>query len=668
MSRPKSSAIITSAALQKVGRLKAVAIGVEEAWQRDAFSYFEIIGEVAKVMNLTANTLARCDMRPVENNNEVAPGGWKETDDERVLRVWDAFMGERGGQKELLRKASLHLQIAGESYLLGSPLGHGLSDSGIVWEFCSPEEIKVEGSSGRGAIKRMYGGYAGQTSEELSEDVYIARLWRSDPRFADRPDCLLKHVLPICREVVTLTQVIDAIAKSRLPAGILFVADELSFGPIEETEDDSDETSDIDPLTEEIIEQLTSPIEDADSAAALVPLILRAPAEFADKIKLIDLARELDDRHKDLREEALARLATGLDVPPEILQGKGGLSHWTSYNVDAEFIDKHIDPLGEEIAEFLTVAFLRPMLVEFEDMSEEDAAKYRLHFDSSKLTSKSDASGNARAAWDRKQISDIAYLRENGFDESDAPTEEEKRERDLRSLMESEPIIFGPQIIGMLYPDLDGALTIPGYDTAPNGFEPGDTPGNPANLPERKNPTDPSSRPIADQDTGQGEPKQRGPSGPRIEESILDRLATAGDAALERALERAGARMASKMNGTFPEMKEKAKNLSKIEMVSGFTQEDCQTLGLRSDDLFANAWDSFQDKAEGWLTDYFIEAGSSAFVAQEKARVVTDDLVKILDMMATDYIGRPIVRGQNGLLFPQNVIQGSFSQHEAVVE
>jgi len=1018
MARPQASAYATTAALTKIGDIKA-PYGTVEAWQRDAYGYYEVIGEVGYIIGMTANTVAACEIRPIEVDNEVAPGGWRETGDERVLRVWNALVGPRGGKAELYRKASMNLQIAGECFLLGSPMEDEFGrEAGISWEFISPEELKVE-NYGR-TIKRNMGGYGGQQIVDLDPDAhYIARLWRSDPRFSDRPDCALKHVLPICREVVVLTQVVDAIAKSRLPAGILFVPDEMSFGPYDETEDDSDNTDEIDPFTQELIDHLTAPIEDRTSAASLVPLLMRGPAEFFDKVKLIDIAKELDTLYMELRQEAIHRLATGLDVPPEIMEGKGGLNHWcfddqtevlttegwkcldefevgdvvlslnhetgttewrpsvdmyvadvvdepmlsiegdrhsslttmdhrwptlhrvrenvvdpetgrktsrvvgqeriwttseklnsndslivgarsseqpaeqkwsdelvevaawlwtegnirfrhqrvspqigiwqsikvnpdnvariraaltgvfgpalesltdgevgrptgdrreaawveriqpgrpdmvefrlnasaadalvglfddparkvlkldfirdltvaqlelfidtsiradgtvlpagtihitqsdpdrlaplelaailsgrsthlyetkqngtmlsispkttftlsrkqlrvvdytgriwcptvppyhsvlirrngkvaftgqTGYNIDADFISKHVSPLGDMLSEFLTSAYLRPMLVEFEDMSEDEASQYRLLFDPSRITSRTDTGPNARAAYDRTELSRVAYLRESGFDEADAPDYDERKERDLRSLMAAEPIIFGPQVMGMLYPELEGELTLP----ESSGGNDGGDPGNPTDVPERKNDTGPSSRPVIDNETGQDEPMPRGPSGPRMEETIIDRLATGADAALERALERAGNRVLSKMNGAHVSMKDRFKSTPKTEIISGVSDRELSQLGLTLTDLFAGSWDNLAVRGKGWLRQHFIDQGIDNFTADEKAAMVMNCLLALLEVEAMSAMQRPLRVGPNGLRVPNEMIEQALEQHERI--
>jgi hypothetical protein len=661
MTHPKGSAYVTTSALRKINDIKA-PLGVPEAWQRDAFGYYEIIGEVAYVIGLTANTVAACQIRPVVKDNEVATGGWRETGDERVTRVWDALMPPRGGKQELYRKASMHLQVAGESFLLGSPLLDEFNrEAGIGWEFLSPEEVKIEGYGK--TIKRNYGGYGGQQYDELDPNTYIARLWRSDPRFSERPDSALKHVLPICREVVVLTQLVDAVAKSRLSAGILFVPDEMSFGPYDETEDDSDRTDDIDPFTEELMEHLTAPVEDRTSAASLVPLIMRGPAEFFDKVKLIDVARDLDTMYMDLREEALKRLAGGLDVPPEIMEGKGGLNHWTGYNIDADFISKHVTPIGDMLSEFLTFAYLRPMLVEFEGMTEAEASNFYLLFDPSRITSRTDTGPNARAAFDRVELSRVAYLRESGFDEADAPTDEERKERDLRNLMASEPIIFGPKVMGMLYPELEGELDLPTEE----GTVPASPVGSaPANGQGQKKDTGPGARPVIDNETGQDEPIPRGPAGPRVEETLIDRLATGADAALERALERAGNRLLSKMNGSHVAMKDQFKNVRKTDILSHVNDRDLTSLKVTLSELLDGAWDNFTVRGKGWLREHFLAQGIDNFTADEKAAMVMNCLLSLLEVEAMSAMARPLRVGPNGLRVPNELIEQAVAQHERI--
>ncbi len=301
---------------------------VKENWQQDAYSFTEAIGEVGYVLNLKANMLSRCRIRP-----EVRVPGtdeWVETDDPRVLRVLDAFRPPEGEQGELLRQGALHYEIAGEAYLTGTPIVDERNrPAGLLWEFLSTLELKVE--KGGRVTRNPWGGSQGKG--EVESDAYVARLHHRDPRYSQRADCPMRRVLPICRELVLLTQVIDAIAKSRLSAGLLYVPWEVSFGPDNEWENPGNPESGADEFEEELARHINSPIEDRTAASSLVPLLMRGPAFIKDKpakelIGLIDLTRQLDGLYKELREEALGRLASGLDINPEVMTGKANLNHW----------------------------------------------------------------------------------------------------------------------------------------------------------------------------------------------------------------------------------------------------------------------------------------------------------------------------------------------------
>lgn len=469
-------------------------------WQRDAFTYNELIAEIGYLHNLTANLVSVAELRVVEEawvGNEVVAN---ESDDIRAIRVMRAFTGPQGGQKELKRRAALHLQIAGESYLLGTPLKDKVNrPGGFSWEFASTEEIRVTSSTtGKKTVKRNMFGTGDKDSGFVDVEAFIARMWRPDPRFSQRADSPMKRVLPICRELVVLSEVVDAVAKSRLSAGMLFVPEELSFGPVNENEG-SDNTDDLDEFVETLMQHMSAPVEDRTSAAGLVPLVVRGASEFGKEIKLIDLARNLDSTYQSLREELLNRIARGLDAPPEVLTGKASLNHWSAYSVDTEFITHHVNPLGEIIAEFITVAYLRPMLIQYENLSELEAQRFHLVFDARSLTARADEGPAATAAWDRLALSDDSYLRSNGFDVESYPDEDERKRRMLEKVLMADPGDYGPVILPVLYPELASVF---GPKPAPStGVSPKAAVPEPAGVPfpsRGESPVDPPANPPSD--------------------------------------------------------------------------------------------------------------------------------------------------------------------------
>lgn len=640
---------VSSAGLRKIADFDPAGRKGHE-WQRDAFTYNELIGEVGYLHNLTANLVSSCELRVVEIVPDPDGGGAAMTEsvDPKVLRVMDAFVGPQGGQKELKRRAAMHYQIAGESYLLGTPLRDEFDMAqGVSWEFLSTEEIRITKDGNRQVVKRNSSGVSdsgpggGGDGGFVDVDAYIARFWRPDPRYSLRADSPMKRVLPICRELVVLSEVVDSVAKSRLSSGLLFVPEELSFGPLDESEEEGNDTDDIDRFIEALIDHMRAPVEDRTSAAGLVPLVVKGAAEFGKEIRLIPLAQDLDTTYQSLREELLKRLAQGLDAPPEIIGGKGGLNHWTSYNVDADFINKHVNPVGEAIAEFITVAYLRPMLLEFEEFSDEDVDRFRLVFDSRAITSRSDEGPAAGQAWDRMALSDLAYLRANGFTDNDYPDEEERARRLVEKLILADPANLGPMLLPKLFPEL--APMFGGGQPAP-AAAPAATP-EPPTVPTPVGA--PEAQPVA-------APTGEAPVGASID-GLLDRLATAADAALERALERAGNRAISKAS-KHPILRDQFKAAPKGGVLAVMNDADFRLLGMTRDELVADAWDTFAMRGKSWVSDWLVGEGESTFVADEIATLAMKDVARHLDEWLVLGIGKEIPVGKNGLRVPYQLI------------
>lgn len=650
--RPRrTSASVSSAALQKVGDIER-SPSKDDGWQSDAYTYNELVGEVGFVNNLTANTIAASDLRIVRRDED---GDWVESTDPRPQSVMDAFVGPVGGIEELLRRASMHMQIGGESWLVGTQILDDFNNPlGILWEFLSTEEIKVDADGNvtrnpSGTRQSTYGSKA--HTGQLDDDIYIARLWRSDPRWSDRSDAPMKRVLPICREVVVLTQVVDAIAKSRLSAGILFIPDEMSFGPDDETEDPGDDTDDIDEFMHELMSHLSAPVDDRTSAAALVPLLLRGAAELGDKVTLIEVARDLDAMYQQLREEALHRVARGLDIPPEMMEGKGGLNHWTGYNIDSEFASKHVIPLGEAIAEFVTTSYFRPMLVQFEDFTEEEAEAFALKFDPSNIIARPEP-GQVRGAWDRRVASDLTYLRSLGLDEDAMPDEEESKRRWLEAILESDPVVWGPILMPVLYPEtaelfdgVDLPTRIADVQGQPSGRPIG---GPPAGL---ETDEDPSMIDGMDEPEDPGEAAEAGDLG-----ALVDRLAVAADAALERALERAANRVLPFVNGD-DDLRGELRSTDKLDVLSAIGTDRFKAYSCSTDDLMAGAWDSFDMKGRAWVRRFLTQSDAPDWYAEEQSEAIISEITGLLQQHAMSSLRRPLRRGDNGLLVPTDLIR-----------
>jgi len=104
-------------------------------------------------------------------------------------------------------------------------------------------------------------------------------------------------------------------------------------------------------------------------------------------------------------------------------------------------------PLGRTIASFLTVAYLRKMLVQCEGMSETTAARYHIIFDASPIIARTDKATLACTLWEKGAISEDALRRHTGFDDNDAPGINERRQRLILDLITAAPVSLGPLLI-----------------------------------------------------------------------------------------------------------------------------------------------------------------------------------------------------------------------------
>lgn len=486
MQVPRPASTPQGSALRTVSQQKSPRNQRAREWQTEAYVFTWAIGEVGYIHNLTANTVASCDITVRQRvNGEVV-----DTSDERALRVDRAFTGPRGGKKELMRRAVLNRRIAGETWLLGTPSVDPLTtlpgDSpGLLWEFLSCRELTTDSA---GQMRRKTSPAAGQMGEILDEaNSYVSRWWQSDPEFSSQPDCAMRRAIPICRELLALTQVIDGTIKSRLSADMLAMPDSMSFANEENYFDNELEggDEDIDPFNAILLDHMSAPIEDQTSAASLVPIVVRGDADDIEKIRLIGLGRDLGAWAKPLRDEALQRLGQALDSPPEMIKGMAALNHWTGFAVDSDFATKQVIPEGEDLAEFLTVSYLRPMLVVFEGMSEEEAETFTYEFDPSNILARADAGTTALALLDKTVIGRQAAARLNNVPDTDVLTDEELAVEMLRAIA-----LSNPQLLPQLAPFIPGMPTdLPALEAAPS---------QPVPPAPTQNPTPP--------DSGGGEP------------------------------------------------------------------------------------------------------------------------------------------------------------------
>ncbi|MEU3220032.1 hypothetical protein [Streptomyces sp. NPDC006971] len=454
-------AVLASAAIITRDQVRSV-VGKGQEWQAQAWDFYRTVSELKSGVRWAANgcSRARLYIGRVDPDGSSSPTPVDAQAEDlspdlvaRLLAPLEELAGGQLGQSEMLRRFSVHLDIPGESYLVGFD---DPTSGDRRWLVCSPSEVT---SAGGGGTIRVQLPESQSARVELSlDDCTLIRLWRPDDEYAYLPDSPLNGLQDPLRELRGLTSHVLATVDSRLAgAGMGVMSDDVVPASPQQTDGANPVHSD--PVTAALIEAMAASLRDRDSASALVPLLLRVPGSVKDKFEWHSFATELDSNLLPLREAAIKRLAIGLDMPPEVLTGLADTNHWNAWIISDDSIKLHLEPKLGLIAEALTDRYFRPA---WEALGVPDPEAWACWYDTSDLKQRPNRAPEAAEAHARGAISDAAYLRELGFSAEDMPDEDEQRRRLLIQLATTNPQLAPAALeaLGVRLPNIgQGAAT-----------------------------------------------------------------------------------------------------------------------------------------------------------------------------------------------------------------
>jgi len=424
------SVLLASAALVTSSQVRSV-IGRRHEWQAQGWEWYRAVPELKSGIRWAANGLSRARLyigkidpdgssKPVPINAEATDGDIDPDTVARLLAPLEELAGGQTGQAELLRRLSVHLDVPGESYLVGYD---DPTSQARRWLLCSPSEIS---STGGGSTIRVQLPESQAARIDLPLDqCTLIRLWRADDEYGYLPDSPLQGMEEPLRELQGLSAHILATLDSRLRGpGILAVSDMIA--PTSPQQSDGPNPLHANPLVSSLIEAAAASKRDQDSAAAHVPIVVQVPGEVSGKFERIVFDVPLDDQVLPLRESAIKRLAIGLDMPPEVLTGLADTNHWNAWAIDDNSIKLHLEPKLGLICDALTAQYFRPA---WEALGVPDPETWACWYDLSDLKQRPNRAPEAAEAHSRGVLSDDAYLRELGFSEEDKPDQDEQRRR-----------------------------------------------------------------------------------------------------------------------------------------------------------------------------------------------------------------------------------------------
>lgn len=425
----------------EIERFKARRSG--DVWQTTCWEYYDAIGEIKYSGGLVGSIMSRVRLFPAGvTSDDTIPSALDEIDDlapgveEAARRALYSLNTANGGIPGLLRDVAINLFVAGECYLVRTPerLGSGEPER---WQIKSVDElVPLDGRGAKWAIRERRNAGRNELIELPPRSVAV-RIWRMHPRFSAEADSSMRGLIEMMDELMLLNRSMRATTRSRLNAGMLFVPDELavsaSVDGLARPEVDAADITEIaddggDDFEEELIDAMTTPIADESSASAVVPLLVRGPSEFADRIKLIKFERSFDVQMVQRAERVLDRILAGLDIPKDVVNGLSGVKYSNAVQIEESLYRGHIEPLALLICDALTVGFLRPVL-KAQGFTDSDISRVVLWYDPSAVTTKPDRASAATQGYQLHELSGAAWRRANGFSDADKPDPIETAQR-----------------------------------------------------------------------------------------------------------------------------------------------------------------------------------------------------------------------------------------------
>jgi hypothetical protein len=518
-----------TAAGMKVNRSDAdVVRRLTQPWQSRAFAYYDLLGEIKFASQFYSRSIANLRLYIGKTDEE---GEVEEVEDEpNIQEFLERIRDPGGGRSSLLASYGRLMFLVGECMLFVSPN----PDTGEEqWEMLSTDELKTVGGQyvrlkAPSLMAENYQIPNDEDYEPVDREAVAYRLWRRHPRFSMLADSTMQGVLELCEELVLLTQAVRARARSRLAgSGILWVSEDFGPPPLEPV---GDEDPMEDPFLEALTEAMTAPILDEATASAVVPLVVRGSTEAIDKgvkhTQIIDPTQLYPET--GLRAECIKRIAMGLDMPPEILLGVTDSNHWSAWVVQEETWKAHLQPIAQQLCDDLTSAYLRPALKQAGVGNWEE---YCIDYDAAEIINHPDRTKDAKDLYEARAIGKFALRDAAGFDDDDAPTEEELNEMLGVAIRDASLAKYG-------IPTTRGGVIEPEAGELVDGKPGGGATGAPGSSDVKKGPPpNPAEQP------GKANPVSGEVLGSLNGEALTAKIIGAADLAMHRAREQAGNRL-----------------------------------------------------------------------------------------------------------------------------
>lgn len=371
-------------------------IMLEPIEEREAWAAYEAISEVSTLVDGTGNLLSQCRFYPgVQGRDKYGeqvdltleqvaslnlPGFEFLTanNGQFMADAYDAFArytDDSGSQAGLIRPMAQSWSVVGRVKVAGwivddnnepinDPVPSLAGDQRERWVALAP------GSMWRINASRPAPGWQARLSRLKTTNIpqaVVKKLWWPHPRYPDDALGWVRAALDVCRDVRAFSLGNRSSARSGIPADLFIVPLEASprkpnptgtgpgeEGAVEAAQQAADQwAADVEGLLGEFI---LGVLEDYNSGGAAVPGVLAVESRFIQFFQKLSFARPMDPGITTSLDQAIQRLSTAADCPPEMLTGLGGTNRWNGAQIADDEYRRYFRPKAMALADGYTVA------------------------------------------------------------------------------------------------------------------------------------------------------------------------------------------------------------------------------------------------------------------------------------------------------------------------
>lgn len=336
----------------------------------EAWTVWRCVGEVHYSTTQQARLVGRLDWT-------LSIGGGEPMDTESSDAVIAAAYGGMKRFRNLTKTAALHFQVAGAYWLCRTTPGDNKS-----WKVIA------------------HGPSAAQKKLIESSDIII-EVREEDPKDPSRNDSPVLASLDTSRELILIRAQARAQSRNRTAQhGLLIVPKEAQVNQ------------------QALMDVMTAPLANEQSAASVVPNILEVPAEYVEKFKdPLNIGGDYDEKLSEKETQKVRALAVQLDVPPELLLGFGDANHWSAWAIQEDNWLGHVEPMASPIGDGFAMGIQRQLALG----TGADGDEIELNPDPGPLLVRRPTPGDAMAAYELDLVSADWTREQIGADETDAP-------------------------------------------------------------------------------------------------------------------------------------------------------------------------------------------------------------------------------------------------------